>query len=109
MSSKDLSDYTAEDLLLRAAQFEHLAETARTPETRQSLEALATRLRTFARKLDHHRPWLLPGEPAPAAGYYELQNIFGARVGTCTQVGLGEPLPPAPRGFRWQKAEPILG
>jgi hypothetical protein len=47
---------------------------------------------------DDHRP----GHPAPKAGVYRLLNVFGGAEETRAQVGLGQPLPAAPRGHTWR-------
>ena len=47
---------------------------------------------------EHH-----PGTPAPASGHYHELNIFGSHTGKIVQVEEGEPLPFAPRGFKWRR------
>lgn len=42
-----------------------------------------------------------PGTPAPQTGLYQLANVLGSLVGKTVPVDQGQPLPPAPRGFRW--------
>jgi hypothetical protein len=43
-----------------------------------------------------------PNDDVPAAGRYELLNVFGTPTGETAGAGEGERLPPAPRGFRWR-------
>lgn len=39
---------------------------------------------------------------APCSGLFEELNIFGTPTGIMTARDEGEPLPGAPRGFRWR-------
>ncbi len=43
-----------------------------------------------------------PYTPAPHSGLFEEINVFGAPTGVATVRDAGEPLPGAPRGFRWR-------
>lgn len=112
MSRKSISHYTVAELLLRAAEFDAMAATARTIETKLALEALAARFRILASaravQADTRIPRVLrflPGEAAPCAGLYELYDTAGVPVGTFTRVEDGQPFPSAPQGFDWQIAE----
>src|ERR1700759_1471858 len=49
------------------------------------------------------RPQHHPGDRAPAADTYELLNVFGTPTGTTVDVGEGDPLPRAPRGYTWRR------
>ena len=46
-----------------------------------------------------------PGDLAPVPGLYYEVNVFGTPTGRSVQVGHGEPLPEAPRGFGWRMSE----
>jgi hypothetical protein len=47
----------------------------------------------------------VPGDAAPAAGIYELLNIFGTLVGTRVSLAHGQSMPSAPVGHTWTRAE----
>jgi hypothetical protein len=51
------------------------------------------------------RPEHAPGAAAPAAGTYELLNIFGEPTGIRVAVAHGHPMPHAPHGQTWRLAE----
>ena len=51
------------------------------------------------------RPEHSPGAAAPAAGTYELLNIFGEPTGIRVAVAHGHPMPQAPHGQTWRLAE----
>ena len=44
-----------------------------------------------------------PGDEAPHTGHYEELSVLGARTGRTVHVQEGEPLPAAPRGFKWRR------
>jgi hypothetical protein len=48
------------------------------------------------------RPEYAPGATAPAAGVYELLNIFGTPVGVRVPLANGETLPGASIGWKWR-------
>ncbi|HTU56287.1 MAG TPA: hypothetical protein VMF62_20150 [Acetobacteraceae bacterium] len=46
-----------------------------------------------------------PGDPAPAAGTYEMLDVAGSPTGRRANVEHGQPLPAAPRGHSWIAVE----
>jgi hypothetical protein len=46
------------------------------------------------------------GQPAPVAGTYIEQNVFGTLTGREVTVMRGNPLPGTPEGFTWQLKSP---
>jgi hypothetical protein len=122
MSRKPLSLYSVQELLLRAAEFDGMAASARTTSARQSLQRLAARFRVMAagRAADpsasdrHHDadpnpvPVHLPGEPASWEGSYQEVNVFGTPTGQTVRARRGESLPAAPRGYTWRLATELV-
>jgi len=118
MSKKPLSLYSVQELLLRAAEFDGMAASARTGSVRQSLQRLAARFRVMAsgrvgdpfsigRQPDaglDPMPMHLPGEPASWEGSYQEVNVFGTPTGQIVLARRGESLPAAPRGYTWRFA-----
>jgi|GEM_PF-5509279 hypothetical protein len=118
MSKKPLSLYSVQELLLRAAEFDGMAASARTGSVRQSLQRLAARFRVMAagrvgdpfaigRQPDaglDPMPMHLPGEPASWEGSYQEVNVFGTPTGQIVLARRGESLPAAPRGYTWRLA-----
>jgi hypothetical protein len=122
MSKKPLSLYSVQELLLRAAEFDEMAASARTTSARQSLERLAARFRVMAagraadpsaidRQTDaapDPMPVHLPGESASWEGAYQEVNVFVTPTGQIVRARRGEPLPAAPRGYTWRLASELV-
>jgi hypothetical protein len=51
----------------------------------------------------HPNEEYLPGDRAPATGYFEQLNVFGSSAGKVVHVSKDAPLPAAPRGFTWRR------